>query len=114
MKYIDAVYDYINYLKSRHYTNDTIRLKNAVLTNWFSYALAMVHPDSITEIRRIKKPAFFNNQRLYTNTNAKKIKRVKHFLEKINDDDNIIYLNLKTFYDNYREHFLKSDSLSLL
>ena len=109
MKYIDAVNEYINDLRIKHYTKDTIQLKNSILTNWFSYALSQFHPESITKIKKMKKPVFFNNQRLYTYTQKKRVEAVKHFLKNIDADNKIIYLNLNSLYTDYKKSFLMPD-----
>lgn len=109
MKYIDAVNEYVNDLKTKKYSKDTIRQRKSILTHWFSYVLSMFHSESITEIKKIEKPIFFNNNRLYTCTKKVRIEAVEHFLDSIDRSNKIIYLNLSSLYEDYKKSFLLSD-----
>jgi site-specific recombinase XerD len=114
MKYSDAVKKYMIDLEEKKYSYHGRRIKRAALTNWFSYTLALLHTDIPLMMKEIKKPIFFNNQKLFSNTNLKRIKAVKHFLNILNNNNNVIYLNINTFLKEYEQYYLESDSLKEL
>lgn len=112
MTYLDAVKEYIKDLLEKNYSNKSLKRTRSILTNWFSYSLALLHPDILEMMKRIEKPVFFNMQRYFQNTNSRRIKAVKHFLSILRSNNKIIYLNLNAFLKEYKQQFLDSDKLS--
>lgn len=109
MKYFDCVNEYMNDLSNNKHTRFSMRKDRSILTNWFTYTLALLHPDIPELVKKITTPVFFNNQKLFTNTHIRRIKLVKHFLNILKSNDKIIYLNINVFLEEYQKHFLNSD-----
>lgn len=114
MIYIDCVNEYLACLTEKKHTRLSMRRERSILTNWFTYSLSLLHPDVPDLIKKVSTPVFFNNQKLFTNTDTRRIKLVEHFLNIFKSDNKIIYLNMKSFLMEYQKNYLYSDPAAKL